>query len=220
MEKAFAYLRVSGKGQIEGDGFTRQLNSIKAYASKNEIQIARVFREEGVSGTVESMNRPAFSEMMTALHGNGVRTVLIERLDRLSRDVVTQEITIRDMRRYGFAIVSVAEPDLMENDPSRKAFRQMMGVFAEFEKDTIVAKLRGTRIRKRAKEGRCEGRKPYGFYDGENVVIGRMKALRAEGLGFDRIAAQMNAEGLQTRTRGRWHGVMVNRILKAQEKGR
>ena len=184
MEKAFAYLRVSGKGQIEGDGFTRQLNSIKAYASKNEIQIARVFREEGVSGTVESMNRPAFSEMMTALHGNGVRTVLIERLDRLSRDVVTQEITIRDMRRYGFAIVSVAEPDLMENDPSRKAFRQMMGVFAEFEKDTIVAKLRGARIRKRAKEGRCEGRKPYGFYDGENVVIERMKALRAEGLGF------------------------------------
>ena len=80
--------------------------------------------------------------------------------------------------------VSVAEPDLMENDPSRKAFRQMMGVFAEFEKDTIVAKLRGARIRKRAKEGRCEGRKPYGFYDGENVVIERMKALRAEGLGF------------------------------------
>jgi hypothetical protein len=43
-----------------------------------------------------------------------------------------------------------------------------------------------------------------------------MKALRAEGMGFDRIAAQINAEGFATRTRGRWHGLMVNRILKRQ----
>ncbi len=72
-------------------------------------------------------------------------------------------------------------------------------------------------MRKRAKEGRCEGRKPYGFYPGEAEVIERMKALRADGLGFDRIAAQMNTEGTETRMRGRWHGVMVNRILNAQD---
>lgn len=66
---------------------------------------------------------------------------------------------------------------------------------------------------KRANEGRCKGRKPCGHYDGENVVIERMKALRSEGPGFDRIAPQLNAEGPETRTRGKWHGVMVNRIL-------
>ena len=51
MDKAFAYLRVSGKGQIEGDGFTRQLAAIKKYADANGIKIAKVFREEGISGT-------------------------------------------------------------------------------------------------------------------------------------------------------------------------
>jgi len=40
-----------------------------------------------------------------------------------------------------------------------------------------------------------------------------MKALRAEGLGFDRIAAKLNEEGLSTRTGRPWHGVVVNRIL-------
>ncbi len=95
-----------------------------------------------------------------------------------------------------------------------------MGAVAQYDKSQIVAKLRGARMRQKVKTGRCEGRKPFGFYAGENTVIERMKALRAEGLGFDRIATQMNAEGLQTRTRGRWHGVMVNRILKAQEKGK
>lgn len=40
-----------------------------------------------------------------------------------------------------------------------------------------------------------------------------MDYLEIEGMGFDRIAAKMNAEGIETRTRGRWHGIMVNRIL-------
>lgn len=59
--KAFAYLRVSGRGRVDGDGFTRQLTAIKKYAAANKIKIVRVFREEGVSGTWE--DRPAFSEM-------------------------------------------------------------------------------------------------------------------------------------------------------------
>jgi DNA invertase Pin-like site-specific DNA recombinase len=218
MQKAFAYLRVSGKGQIEGDGFNRQRAAIKAYAASNELKIAREFREEGVSGTIETMDRPAWAEMIAALHANGVRTIIVEKLDRVARDLMVQEAAIADLRKYGFVLVSVAEPDLMANDPTRVLMRQLMGAVAQYDKSQIVAKLRGARMRKRAKEGRCEGRKPYGYYDGEHAVIDRMKALRAEGLGFDRIAARMNAEGLETRTRGRWHGVMVNRILRAQEK--
>jgi DNA invertase Pin-like site-specific DNA recombinase len=220
MKKAFAYLRVSGKGQIEGDGFTRQRAAIKAYAVANDLKIAREFREEGVSGTIETMDRAGWAEMMAALHSNGVRTIIVEKLDRLARDLMVQEAAIADLRKHGFALVSVQEPDLMANDPTRVLMRQLMGAVAQYDKSQIVAKLRGARMRKRAKEGRCEGRKPYGFYDGENAVIGRMKALRAEGLGFDRTAARMNAEGLQTRTRGRWHGVMINRILRAQSRAK
>jgi hypothetical protein len=57
-------------------------------------------------------------------------------------------------------------------------------------------------MRKREKEGRCEGRKPFGYYEGEQGAIDRMKALRASGMGFDRIAAALNAEGVPTRGRG------------------
>ena len=101
----------------------------------------------------------------------------------------------------------------MATDPTRILMRQLMGAVAQYDKSQIVPKLRGARMRKRAKEGRCEGRKPYGFYDGEEAVIERMKALKATGLGFDRVATQMNAEGLKTRTGARWHGLVVNRIL-------
>jgi DNA invertase Pin-like site-specific DNA recombinase len=213
MTKAFAYLRVSGKGQVEGDGFTRQLTAIKRYAAEHDVKIVRVFREEGVSGTVESADRPAWAEMMAVLHSNGVRTVVIEKLDRLARDLMVQETIIADLRRNGFTLLSVAEPDLMANDPTRVLMRQLMGAVAEYDKNTIVAKLRGARMRKRAKEGRCEGRKPFGYYEGEAEALARIAALRNEGLGFDRIAARLNAEGVPTRTGKPWHGVVVNRIL-------
>jgi DNA invertase Pin-like site-specific DNA recombinase len=216
MTKAHAYLRVSGKGQVEGDGFTRQLKAIKEYAAAHDMKIVDVYREKGVSGTKDSADRPAWSELMTALHSNGVKVVIVEKLDRLARDLMVQETIVADLRKHGFELVSVAEPDLMANDPTRILVRQMMGAVAQYEKSQIVLKLRGARVRKRAKTGRCEGRKPYGFYEGEAAALDRAKTLRAEGLGFDRIAVRLNEEHVPTRTGRPWHGVVINRILSGK----
>jgi DNA invertase Pin-like site-specific DNA recombinase len=217
MTNAFAYLRVSGRGQVDGDGFPRQLAAVKAYAKQNDIRIVRVFREEGVTGTRESMDRPAWSEMMTALHSNGVRTVVIEKLDRLARKLMVQEATIADMERSGFTLLSVAEPDLMATDATRVMMRQFMGAVAQYDKTQIVLKLRGARNRVRATTGRCEGRKPFGYYDGERAAIERMKALESTGISIRGIAAQLNAESIQTRIGKPWRDAVVGRILKGRE---
>lgn len=95
-----------------------------------------------LSGRTDSTNRPAWAELITALHANGVRMILIEKLDRLARDLMIQETIIADLRKHGFELVSVAEPDLMANDPTRILVRQMMGAVAQYEKSQIVLKLR------------------------------------------------------------------------------
>lgn len=213
MTKAFAYLRVSGKGQIEGDGFTRQLAAIKTYAATHDIKIVKVFREEGISGTTDLENRPALMNMLEALASNGTKLVLIEKLDRLARDLMVQETIIGDLRKREFELVSVTEPDLLQTDFTRVLMRQVFGAIAQYEKCMIVAKLRGARERVKAKSGRCEGRKPYGFYEGEAATLQRLRELRAEGLGYDRIADKLNAAGFTGRSGGRWHGLVVNRIL-------
>jgi DNA invertase Pin-like site-specific DNA recombinase len=213
MTKAFAYLRVSGKGQIQGDGFTRQLSAIKAYAASHDIKIVKVFREEGVNGATELENRPALMELLEALAANGTKLVLIEKLDRLARDLMVQETIIGDLRKRGYELVSVTEPDLLQKDPTRVLMRQVFGAIAQYEKAMIVAKLRGARERVKAKAGRCEGRKPYGYFEGEAEILQRIRELRDEGLGYDRIAERLNAEGFKARTGGRWHGLVVNRIL-------
>jgi site-specific DNA recombinase len=194
MTKAFAYLRVSGKGQVKGDGFPRQLQAIKGYSAQHDIKVVQVFREEGVAGSKDSMDRPAWSAMITALLADGVKTIIIEKLDRLARDLMVQEATIADLAKSGLKLISVMEPDLMASDPTRILMRQMLGAVAQYEKCQIVLKLRGARMRKRAVEGRCEGRKPFGRDEAELTVMGRMRALRAKGLTFDRIAERLNSE--------------------------
>jgi DNA invertase Pin-like site-specific DNA recombinase len=211
--KAFAYLRVSGKGQIDGDGFNRQQAAIKAYAAALSIRIVKVFREEGVSGTTELENRPALMALLEALAANGTKLVLIEKLDRLARDLMVQETIIGDLRKRGFELVSVTEPDLLQHDPTRVLMRQIFGAIAQYEKAMIVAKLRGARERMKAKEGRCEGRKPYGTFEGEAEIIEHMKALRSSGLSYAAIAQKLNDEAVKPRTGDRWYDKTVNRIL-------
>jgi DNA invertase Pin-like site-specific DNA recombinase len=215
--KSFAYLRVSGKSQIDGDGFSRQEAAIRAYAKAHEIKLVTVFKEEGVSGTKAITDRPAFVSMMEALHSNGVKLVMVESLGRLARDLMVQESILHDLKRNGFQLISVAEPDLCSDDPSRKCMRQIMGAFHEYEKQMIVVKLRGARQRTKAKRGRCEGRKPYGHYPGEADTLRRMKELNASGMTATDIAATLRAEGRKTRSGGEWLQPTVSKILNREE---
>ena len=212
IRKAFAYLRVSGRGQLDGDGFPRQKAAIQGYADKNGLRIVRWFREEGVSGTKDLENRPALQSLLIALHADGVKTVLIERLDRLARDLMVQETIIGDLRKHGFELISVAEPDLCSDDPSRKLVRQVFGAIAEYERAQIVLKLRGARVRMRLRQGRCEGRLPYGTKSGEEKVIARMRELKAQGLNVAKITVLINSE-FKPRTGKQFYPANIARIL-------
>src|SRR5689334_13819792 len=67
-----------------------------------------------------------------------------------------QEMIIGRLRKNSFDFISVSEPDLLQNDPSRKLMRQIFRTIAEYEKAMIVLKLRGARVRIKTRTGRCE----------------------------------------------------------------
>ena len=71
-------------------------------------------------------------------------------------------------------------------------------------------------MRKRAATGRCEGRKPFGFREGERATIERMTALQAAGNSIRAITAMLNAEGNRAPLGGEWRDAVVGRILKSQ----
>jgi len=203
---AYGYVRVSGKGQIDGDGFDRQEQAIRQYAETNGIEVTRIFREEGVSGTVEK--RPALARMMVDLeeNGHGIKAVIIEKMDRLARDLMVQEAIIRDFQKSGFDLLSATEgSDLLGNDPTRKLVRQMMGAIAEYDKSMTVEKLRAARERIRARGKKCEGRKSINETEGGTDLVHRIKLMlrkRKDGSKptLAEVATQLNQANVMTVT--------------------
>jgi len=219
--KAFSYLRVSGKGQIDGDGFDRQRDAIAKRCKSAGIEVVREFVEAGISGTSDLEDRPALSSLFAAIVANGVRVVIVERSDRFSRDLMVGEVLLAQFRDIGVTVIEAEDGrDLTANDPDNATgtlVRQILAVIAQFEKTSIVAKLRKARQRARVDNGRCEGRKPYGSQPGEAEALATMKALRRKREGkrmsFAKIADAMNADGIPTRTGGEWRGDVVRNIL-------
>ena len=133
--QAFGYLRVSGKGQVDGDGFTRQEETIRAYAEKAGYEVVELFREEGVSGTKDELDRPAFQEMVAEILRNGVKTIIVERLDRLAREYRIQESLLIYLASKDITLINASTQEnvteAVQSDPMKKALIQIQGIFAE-----------------------------------------------------------------------------------------
>jgi Site-specific recombinases, DNA invertase Pin homologs len=218
---AVSYLLVSGKGQIDGDGFDRQRDSIARFAVRNALDIIAEFRDEGVSGTKELANRPGLAAVIDRLESNGVRVVVVERADRLARDLMINEIIVDQLTRLGARVLTADGADLTtaDGDPTRTLIRQVLGAVAQFEKSVIVLKLRAARDRIRRRDGRCEGRKPFGSRPSEAVALERIRQLRRKPKGRPRlsiaaIAEQLNLEGMPTRQGRPWRPSSVHAILR------
>ena len=221
MTKAFPYLRVSSRGQCDGFGFDRQRDHIKEWAVRAGFELGQEYEEMGVSGTKDETNRPAFQSMIEDAMATGIKTVVVESLDRFARDLGVQLQLLAYLKSKGIALVSATTGEditaSMDSDPMRRAMVQMQGIFSELEKNLLVRKLRKARQAKKALTGRCEGNKPYGFYPSESPIRSHILAMAGSGASCRAIAMRLNSEGTPTRRGGPWHDVVVASIIRAAE---
>ncbi len=219
---ALSYLRVSGQGQVEKDGFPRQRSVINRHARKNVIQVLEEFRDEGVSGTNEMEDREGLTALWDRLQHNGIDVVLVENASRLARDLMVSEIILRKFRELGTPVIAAdsgQDLTVADGDPTRTLIRQVLGAVSQFEKSTLVAKLRASRDRTRREQGRCEGPKPFGHFDREKKALERIKALCRKPRGrkrptYAKMAETLNEEGHSTRTGVEWSRGSVHSICQ------
>ena len=198
--KVYGYLRVSGKGQVQGTGFDRQQESIMAFCAGSGYAIERIFREQ-VSGTKGGADRPQFKEMVSAILKNGVDTVVVESMDRLARQLQVQESLIIYLASKDINLISANTGEnitkAIASDPMKKALIQIQGVFAELDKSLTVKKLKKARQKVKADQGKCEGRKGYKDSSETNRgIVAEIMRLRRKRKGMVRLTYQKVADTL------------------------
>jgi DNA invertase Pin-like site-specific DNA recombinase len=162
--KAVAYLRTSSKTNVgpDKDSDKRQLAAINRYAKRAGYEIVDIFYDAAVSGADPINERPAFAHMLERLLGNGARTIIVESPDRFARDLIQQLLGHDLLKARGIALIAASSPQhFLEDTPTAVLIRQVLGGVAEFEKTTLVAKLKAARDRKRKATGKCGGRKTH-----------------------------------------------------------
>ena len=230
MKHMIGYVRVSTELQERnGYGLKIQEDRIKAFASSMGYKLIKIFKDEGVSGALR--DRPALVELLDfAEQYKGIELSLaILRLDRLARDLLIQENLIADFQKKGLEVISIDEPDLCSNDPTRKLFRQMKGMLAEYEKSMITLRMSAGRLKKvEMGKGYAGGNVAYGFRvangDYEPVpeeieVVKRIFKLRRKyksrkPMSYQKIADLLNEEEVKASNGKKWYAATVRIIHK------
>jgi DNA invertase Pin-like site-specific DNA recombinase len=214
--KAYSYVRVSGRGQLDGDGPDRQREKIVQFCSANNLEIVREYFERAVSGTIEAVDRPQFAALIEAMDTQGgVAAIVVERMDRLARDLMVSEVLLSECRKRGIKVYAADQGMLIDMaaegaDPTRVLIRQILGALAQWEKSMLVAKLRAARDRKRRLEGRCEGPKRYGSKPGEKEIVNLIHNFRTvldeadQPMEWAEVARRLNESGFRTRFGKPW----------------
>lgn len=221
------YRRVSTVGQVDRYGLPAQETDLRAYA-RGAFRLVRIETDDAKSGTLPADERPALVAALKAIRAGEAAGLLVPGdLDRLARELIVQEAILSQVWKAGGVVHTTTRGEIDPDDPDdpmRTAIRQFMGVIAQLDRALIAKRMRNGRKAKAAAGGYAGyGSPAFGERsvnkelvtdEREAAVTARMRELRAGGMSYQRIAEQLNAEGLESKRGGVWHSQTVARVLE------
>ena len=165
VRRCVIYARISVT-KDESVSIERTIEACRQYAAAYGWQVAKVFTDEGVSASdSRPEDRPGWRELLAS--PESFDTVLIWKVDRLSRRITDFWDTYKVLAGQGKALVSVEERLDMTTAMGR-TFAGIIAGFAEQEAETISLRVAAAR-RHLIRNGRVVGGKvPYGWRSIDN----------------------------------------------------
>lgn len=151
--KTALYGRVSTKDQ----NVETQKLVMKEYCLKNGFEIISEYTDEGISGAKGS--RPQLDLMLSDMRQGKFDIILTYKLDRLGRSLKNLIDLLCEFKNRRVRLISIMDNlDTANDNPMTRAFWQLLGVFAELEREIIRSRVISGLERARA-EGKQLGRR-------------------------------------------------------------
>lgn len=226
------YARVSSEEQREGQTIDSQIAELERFAAAQGWGIADIYKDEGWSGAV--LARPELDKLRDDATKKLFDIVLLNDVDRMARDVSHLGVIKRDLERKGIEVRFRKLP--AEQSPTANLMVNILGSFAEFEREMIIDRTRrGRRHKVEVRQQFLGSLSPYGYrYVTKDLSAGRdgyleilseqASAVRQmfqwvdkEGLSAHKVVRRLNELGVRPSKGGRsWGKSSVLRILRCE----
>ncbi len=162
------YVRVSTIGQAEeGESLDEQEQRLKAFCEYKGWKNYNVYREEGRSA--KDTNRPALQRLLSDIEKGLINTVIVKKIDRLSRSILDFEQMFKFFEERGVDLISLNENFDTSTAIGRSVIRIIL-VFAQLEREQTAERTIDI-MRYRAKKGLWNGGYPPLGYDVKEGVL-------------------------------------------------
>jgi site-specific DNA recombinase len=147
--RAIGYARVSTDKQADsGVSLEAQQEKIRAMAVVQGAALLDVIVDAGESA--KTLDRPGMERLLALVDARKVDTVIIAKLDRLTRSVKDLALLLEHFTRRGVGLVSVAE-SLDTNTAAGRLVLNIMVSVSQWEREAIGERTRDAMARMKAK---------------------------------------------------------------------
>jgi DNA invertase Pin-like site-specific DNA recombinase len=139
------YTRVSREDQLT----INQERELREWAARAGHDVVKVFADKGISGAKGRDKRPAFDAMLKAAVRREFDVLAVWSSDRLGRSLPHLVDVLQTIRDTGTGLY-IHTQALDTTTPAGRAMFGMLAVFAEFEREMIIARTKAGLARARA----------------------------------------------------------------------
>lgn len=207
MENAIGYIRVSTDEQAQsGAGLAAQRKAILDEAERRGWHLVEVVEDAGYSG--KSLKRPGILAALDALKRHKADTLVVTKLDRLSRSMLDFAGIMDRALREHWALVAL-DVGIDTSTPAGEAMANVLATFAQFERRLISQRTRDALAIRRSQGVRLGRERVI-----PTEVFERIRAERTAGATLQSIADGLNRDEVPTTRGGRvWYPSTVRSVV-------
>lgn len=239
----WAYLRVSDDSHEDNESPDVQRDAILKHCAQHKLAVPHFIYEKASAAkplftvrlpgqrpdeTTTASPRPLLSTLISQLCEKKQSTLVIWKLDRLSRVAAEQDMLFSFFERHRIKldVAYASESYLAESgagqDPVRVLMRQILGSFAQYERHLIEMRMKMGSQAKYARGGWIGGSKPYGYRIQDHdlaIELGQAELVRlvfslcdVHKMTLDAIVRHLNVNGHKG-----WYRMKVKRVLDKRQ---
>jgi DNA invertase Pin-like site-specific DNA recombinase len=217
------YVRVSTDDQArDGVSLAAQEERLRAFATATARELSEIVVDDGQSA--KTLQRPGIQRILNGLKDKSVGTIIVLKLDRLTRSVRDLADLLDLFTTNDAALVSVSE----SLDTSSAGGRLMLNLLAsvsQWEREAISERTAFALAHKRRLR-QAYGHAPFGYrrigdtlhaVDEEIQALKHIRTMQESGHSLRQIGAWLTEHGFMPRQNGKtWHAASVSHVLRSR----